>query len=390
MYEANITEDIINIGVDDKNIKVFENQYELPDGMAYNSYLILDEKVCVMDSVDADVTDEWLSNLNKYLGGRDIDYIVVQHMEPDHSGSLLAFLDKYPNARIKTSMAASNMMKQFFAADLSSRTDIIKEGDSLELGKHTLSFIAAPMVHWPEVMMTYDASSKILFSADGFGKFGYKGAEADDWACEARRYYFNIVGKYGAQVQAVLKKLAGKEIEHICPLHGPVLPENEPLSFYIDKYKTWSAYEPEDEGVAIIYAGIHDTGTKPAALKLQEILEAKGVKCGVTNLTEDDLHEGVEDAFRYSKMVLCASSYDADVFPPMRAFLNVLSIKAYQKRKVALVENGSWAPTAGRVMKQYIEGFKDVELVEPMVTIKSTLKEENIEQLKALAEELIK
>ena len=390
MYEANITEDIINIGVDDKNIKVFENQYELPDGMAYNSYLILDEKVCVMDSVDADVADEWLSNLDKYLGGRDIDYIVVQHMEPDHSGSLLAFLDKYPNARIKTSMAASNMMKQFFAADLSSRTDIIKEGDSLELGKHTLSFIAAPMVHWPEVMMTYDASSKILFSADGFGKFGYKGAEADDWACEARRYYFNIVGKYGAQVQAVLKKLAGKEIEHICPLHGPVLPENEPLSFYIDKYKTWSAYEPEDEGVAIIYAGIHDTGTKPAALKLQEILEAKGVKCGVTNLTEDDLHEGVEDAFRYSRMVLCASSYDADVFPPMRAFLNVLSIKAYQKRRVALVENGSWAPTAGRVMKQYIEGFKDVELVEPMVTIKYTLKEENIEQLKALAEELVK
>ena len=390
MYEANITEDIINIGVDDKNIKVFENQYELPDGMAYNSYLILDEKVCVMDSVDADVTGEWLSNLDKYLGGRDIDYIVVQHMEPDHSGSLLAFLDKYPNARIKTSVAASNMMKQFFAADLSSRTDIIKEGDSLELGKHTLNFIAAPMVHWPEVMMTYDASSKILFSADGFGKFGYKGAEADDWACEARRYYFNIVGKYGAQVQAVLKKLAGKEIEHICPLHGPVLPENEPLSFYIDKYKTWSAYEPEDEGVAIIYAGIHDTGTKPAALKLQEILEAKGVKCGVTNLTEDDLHEGVEDAFRYSRMVLCASSYDADVFPPMRAFLNVLSIKAYQKRRVALVENGSWAPTAGRVMKLYIEGFKDVELVEPMVTIKSTLKEENIEQLKALAEELVK
>ncbi len=390
MYEANITEDIINIGVDDKNIKVFENQYELPDGMAYNSYLILDEKVCVLDSVDADVTAEWLSDLDKYLGGRDIDYIVVQHMEPDHSGSLLAFLDKYPNARIKTSMAASNMMKQFFAADLSSRTDIIKEGDSLELGKHTLSFIAAPMVHWPEVMMTYDASSKILFSADGFGKFGYKGAEADDWACEARRYYFNIVGKYGAQVQAVLKKLAGKEIEHICPLHGPVLPENEPLSFYIDKYKTWSAYEPEDEGVAIIYAGIHDTGTKPAALKLQEILEAKGVKCGVTNLTEDDLHEGVGDAFRYSRMVLCASSYDADVFPPMRAFLNVLSIKAYQKRRVALVENGSWAPTAGRVMKQYIEGFKDVELVEPMVTIKSTLKEENIEQLKALAEELVK
>lgn len=390
MYEANITEDIINIGVDDKNIKIFENQYELPDGMAYNSYLILDEKVCVMDSVDADVTGEWLANLEEYLGGRSIDYIVVQHMEPDHSGSLMAFLDKYPAARIKTSMAASNMMKQFFEADLSGRIDVIKEGDTLILGKHELSFIAAPMIHWPEVMMTYDAFSKTLFSADAFGKFGYKGAEADDWACEARRYYFNIVGKYGTQVQAVLKKLADKEIEHICALHGPVLPENEPLSFYIDKYKTWSAYEPEDEGVAIIYAGIHDTGTKPAALKLQEILEAKGVKCGVTNLTEDDLHEGVEDAFRYSKMVLLASSYDADIFPPMRAFLNVLNIKAYQKRKVALVENGSWAPTAGRVMKQYIEGFKDVELVEPMVTIKSTLKEENIEQLKALAEELVK
>ncbi|MBR6257899.1 MAG: MBL fold metallo-hydrolase [Lachnospiraceae bacterium] len=390
MYEPEVTEDIINVGVDDRKIELFENQYELPDGMAYNSYLILDEKVCVMDSVDADVTDEWLSNLDKYLGGRSVDYIVVQHMEPDHSGSLKAFLDKFPSAKIKTSALAVNMIKQFFDEDLSSRIDIIKEGDILKLGKHELCFIAAPMVHWPEVIMTYDAVSETLFSADAFGKFGFKGAEADDWACEARRYYFNIVGKYGSQVQAVLKKLADKKIEHICPLHGPVLPENESLDFYINKYKTWSAYEPEDEGVAIIYAGIHDAGTKPAALKLQEILEAKGVKCGVTNLTEDDLHEGVEDAFRYSKMILCASSYDADVFPPMRAFLNVLNIKAYQKRKVALVENGSWAPSAGRVMKQYIEGFKDVELVEPMVTIKSTLKAENIEQLEKLAEELLK
>ena len=390
MYEPDITEDIINVGVDDKDIKVFENQYELPDGMAYNSYLILDEKVCVMDSVDADVTDKWFANLDKYLGGRSVDYIVVQHMEPDHSGSLKAFLDKFPGAKIKTSALAVNMIKQFFDEDLSSRIETVKEGDTLNLGKHELKFIGAPMVHWPEVIMTYDAASKILFSADGFGKFGYKGAEADNWACEARRYYFNIVGKYGTQVQAVLKKLEGMELEHICPLHGPVLPENEPLGFYIDKYKTWSAYEPEDEGVAIIYAGIHDAGTKPAALKLQEILETKGVKCGVTNLTEDDLHEGVEDAFRYSKMVLLASSYDADIFPPMRAFLNVLNIKAYQKRKVALVENGSWAPSAGRVMKQYIEGFKDVELVEPMVTIKSTLKAENIAQLEKLAEELLR
>ena len=389
MYEPNVTADIINVGVDDRKTELFENQYELPDGMAYNSYLILDDKVCVMDSVDADVTDEWLADLEKYLDGRSVDYIVVQHMEPDHSGSLAVFLKKYPSARIQTSALAVNMIKQFFDEDLSSRIDIVKEGDTLKLGKHELSFITAPMVHWPEVIMTYDAVSETLFSADAFGKFGYKGAEADDWACEARRYYFNIVGKYGTQVQAVLKKLADKKITHICPLHGPVLPENEPLEFYIDKYKTWSAYEPEDEGVAIIYAGIHDAGTKPAALKLQEILEAKGVKCGVTNLTEDDLHEGVEDAFRYSKMVLCASSYDADVFPPMRAFLNVLNIKAYQKRKVALVENGSWAPSAGRVMKQYIEGFKDVELIEPMVTIKSTLKAENIEQLKDLAEKLV-
>jgi len=389
LYEPNVTADIINVGVDDRKTELFENQYELPDGMAYNSYLILDDKVCVMDSVDADVTDEWLADLEKYLDGRSVDYIVVQHMEPDHSGSLAVFLKKYPSARIQTSALAVNMIKQFFDEDLSSRIDIVKEGDTLKLGKHELSFITAPMVHWPEVIMTYDAVSETLFSADAFGKFGYKGAEADDWACEARRYYFNIVGKYGTQVQAVLKKLADKKITHICPLHGPVLPENEPLEFYIDKYKTWSAYEPEDEGVAIIYAGIHDAGTKPAALKLQEILEAKGVKCGVTNLTEDDLHEGVEDAFRYSKMVLCASSYDADVFPPMRAFLNVLNIKAYQKRKVALVENGSWAPSAGRVMKQYIEGFKDVELIEPMVTIKSTLKAENIEQLKDLAEKLV-
>ncbi len=389
MYEPNVTEDIINVGVDDRNIEKFENQYELPDGMAYNSYLILDEKVCVMDSVDADVTEEWLSDLDKHLNGRNIDYIVVQHMEPDHSGSLAVFLKKYPLARIKTSALAVNMIKQFFDEDLSGRIDIVKEGDTLKLGKHELSFITAPMVHWPEVIMTYDAVSGTLFSADAFGKFGYKGAEADDWACEARRYYFNIVGKYGAQVQTVLKKLADKKIEHICPLHGPVLPENESLGFYIDKYKTWSAYEPEEEGVAIIYAGIHDTGTKPAALKLQEILEAKGIKCGVTDLTGDDLHEGVEDAFRYSRMILCASSYDADVFPPMRAFLNVLNIKAYQKRKVALVENGSWAPSAGRVMKQYIEGFKDVELVEPIVTIRSTLKPENISQLEELVSKLV-
>ena len=389
MYEK-VTDTILNVGVNDLKITLFENQYELPDGMAYNSYLILDDKVCLMDSVDADVTDEWLANIETASDGRSIDCMVVQHMEPDHSGSLLAVADKYPQMKLYMSAGAKNMVSAFFDRDLSDRIELIKEGDTLELGSHTLSFIAAPMVHWPEVMMTYEKSEKVLFAADGFGKFGVRGAEADDWACEARRYYFNIVGKYGAQVQAVLKKAAALEIEHICSLHGPVLPENEPIGFYINKYETWSKYEPEDSGVALVYASIHDQGTKQAALKLKELLEAKGVKVGVTNLTEDDLHEGVEDAFRYDRMILCASSYDADLFPPMTKFLNVLKIKAYQKRKVALVENGSWAPSAARVMKTYIEGFKDVTLIEPVVTIKSTLKEADIAKLEELVAEICK
>lgn len=390
MYEPEITKDIINVGVDDKKIQKFENQYELPDGMAYNSYLILDEKVCVMDSVDADVTEEWLDNIDKYLDGRDVDAIVIQHMEPDHSGSLAAFTGKYKNAVIYTSAAAANMIKQFFDADLSAKIEIIKEGDKLSLGSHELNFMAAPMVHWPEVMMTYESSENILFSADAFGKFGYKGAEADDWACEARRYYFNIVGKYGVQVQAVLKKLEGKDITNICPLHGPVLPENEPLDFYINKYRTWAAYEPEDDGVAIVYASIHDCGTRQAALKLEDILKARGIKTGVTNLTEDDLHEGVEDAFRYNRLILCASSYDADVFPPMRQFLNVLNIKSFKNRRVAIVENGSWAPSAGRVMKQYVEGFAGCTLIDPIITIRSALKPGDEDKLKQLTEELLK
>ena len=391
MYEE-VTKTILNVGVDDHEITLFENQYDLPDGMAYNSYLIVDDKVCLMDTVDADVTDEWVSNIDKALAdaGKDkIDYLVVQHMEPDHSGSILTLVKKFSDIKIYTSVGAVNMMKQFFDEDITDRVITVKEGDTLELGNHKLSFIAAPMVHWPEVMMTYESSEKVLFAADGFGKFGYKGAEADDWACEARRYYFNIVGKYGAQVQAVLKKAEGLELEHICSLHGPVLPENEPLEFYINKYKTWSAYEPEDDGVAIVYASIHDRGTKQAAEKLAEILEAKGVKIGVTDLANDDLHEGVEDAFRYDKMILCASSYDADLFPPMTQFLNILKIKAYQKRKVALVENGSWAPSAARVMKSYVEGFKDVTLVEPVVTIRSTLKDADIPKLEELVDNLL-
>ena len=389
MYEK-VTETILNVGVNDPEIKVFENQYELPEGMAYNSYLILDEKVCLMDSVDADVKDAWLNNLDAALSGRSVNYIEVQHMEPDHSGALLSVCEKFPEMKIYTSQGAVNMLKQFFDADLSDRIVTIKEGDTLTLGSHTLSFIAAPMVHWPEVMMTYEASEKVLFAADGFGKFGVRGAEADDWACEARRYYFNIVGKYGMQVQNVLKKAEKLAIEHICSLHGPVLPENEPLEFYLNKYKTWSAYEPEDAGVAILYASIHDQGTKQAAEKLAEILTGKGVKVGLTNLTKDDIHEGVEDAFRYDRMILCASSYDADLFPPMTQFLNILKIKAYQKRKVALVENGSWAPTAARVMKSYVEGFKDVELLEPVVTIRSTLKETDLPKLEELAEAIVK
>ena len=390
MYEPEITKDIINVGVDDPDIELFENQYELPDGMAYNSYLILDEKVCLMDSVDADVADSWFSNLEKYLDGRKIDYIVVQHMEPDHSGSLQAFLEKYPDAKIKTSAGARNMIPQFFEKDYSDRIELIKDGDTLNLGKHELKFIAAPMVHWPEVMMTYDATDKVLFAADGFGKFGVKGAEADDWACEARRYYFNIVGKYGMQVQNVLKKVKDLPLEHICSLHGPVLPENEPLEFYINKYDTWSKYEPEDEGIAVIFASIHDTGTKQAAEKLAEILLENGAKkVAVTDLTKDDIHEAVEDAFRYDKLVLCASSYDADLFPPMKQFLNILSIKGYQKRKIGIIENGSWAPSAGRVMKQYVDSFKDCELIEPIVTIKSSLREENMFDLTGLAASLL-
>ncbi len=391
MYEE-VTKTILNVGVNDPDITLFENQYDLPEGMAYNSYLIVDDKVCLMDSVDTDVTDEWLKNIDKALadsGKQTIDYLVVQHMEPDHSGSILALTDKFKNVQIYTSAGALNMMKQFFDKDLSEQTTVIKEGDTLELGNHKLSFIAAPMVHWPEVMMTYENFEKVLFAADGFGKFGVRGAEADDWACEARRYYFNIVGKYGAQVQAVLKKAEGLELEHICSLHGPVLPENEPLDFYIKKYQTWSAYEPENEGVAIVYASIHDRGTRQAALKLAEILEEKGVKIGVTDLANDDLHEGVEDAFRYDKMILCASSYDADLFPPMTQFLNILKIKAYQKRKVALVENGSWAPSAARVMKTYVEGFKDVTLATPVVTVRSTLKDADIPNLNELIDALL-
>ena len=384
-----ITDDVRYIGVNDHSIDLFEGQYIVPNGMAYNSYAILDGKIAIMDTVDKNFTHEWLDNLAAALGDRKPDYLVVQHMEPDHSANIVQFMKAYPAAVIVSSQKAFVMMNNFFGNDFADRRIVVKESDTLELGEHVLHFVQAPMVHWPEVIMTYDAKDKVLFSADGFGKFGVRGAEADDWACEARRYYFNIVGKYGAQVQAVLKKAEGLELEYICSLHGPVLPENEPLDFYIEKYKIWSAYEPEDEGVAICYASIHDQGTKQAALKLAEMLETKGIKVGVTDLANDDIHEGVEDAFRYDKMILCASSYDADLFPPMTQFLNILKIKTYQKRRVALVENGSWAPSAARVMKSYVEGFKDVTLVEPVVTIRSTLKDADVPKLTELVDALL-
>lgn len=385
MYEE-VTKEVLNVGVDDETITKFENQFDLPEGMAYNSYLIQDEKVCLMDSVDASVTEEWLSNLKEALGGRTVDYIVVQHMEPDHSGSLAAFLDEYPSATIVTSLQASKMMAQFFDRDLSGRLMLVKEGDTLSLGKRELSFIAAPMVHWPEVIMTYDKEDKILFAADAFGKFGVRTAEPDDWACEARRYYFNIVGKFGAQVQNVLKKAEALEIETICSLHGPVLPQNEPLSYYLEKYKTWSSYEPEDPGVAVIYASIHGYGTKQAALYLSEKLEEAGIKAPVTDICNDDIHEAVEDAFRYDRMVVCASSYDGDLFPPMADFLNILRLKSYQNRKAGIIENGTWGPVAGRMMKSTLEGFKNITVIDPMVTVKSTLNDES----RAAIDELVR
>ena len=387
MYQE-ITNDILAVGVNDPDITLFENQYELPEGMAYNSYLIMDEKVCLMDSVDLDVKDEWLNNVKEALNGRTIDYIVVQHMEPDHSGSLGAIIKEYPDVRIKTSAQAAKLIGDFFDEDYSDKIDIIKEGDTLSLGSHELTFVAAPMVHWPEVIMTYDKTAKVLFSADAFGKFGVRESEPDDWACEARRYYFNIVGKYGIQVQNLLKKVAAFDIEKILALHGPYLPQNEELGFYLDKYQKWSTYTPEDEGVAVIFASIHGQGTKQAAHYISEQLEAKGIKAPVTDICNDDMHEGIEDAFRYDRMVLCASSYDADLFTPMITFLNILRIKNYQKRKVGIIENGAWGPTAGRIMKQTVEGFKDVEIVEPMVTVRGTLKDDSRAAIDKLVEEL--
>ena len=384
---SNVTERIKYIGVDDTTIDLFESQYIVPNGISYNSYLITDEKMAIMDTVDLRKSDDWWANLEEALEGRTPDYLIVQHMEPDHAGNIAKALEKYPDMKVVASAKAIQMMPQFFEdTDFNGRTIAVKEGDTLSLGEHTLQFFMAPMVHWPEVMVTYDQQDKVLFSADGFGKFGAL-AHEEDWACEARRYYFNICGKYGAQVQALLKKAATLDIACICPLHGPILKEN--LGYYISLYDTWSKYEVETEGVFIAYASIHG-GTKKVAEKLAEILRAKGApKVSIADLCRDDMAEAVEDAFRMDKLVVAAASYDADVFPPMHDFLHHLKLKAYQKRRVGIIENGSWAPCAGRVMKGMLETMKEIEIVEPMVTIRSAMKQGDIPALEALADAML-
>ena len=381
-----ITEEIVNIGVNDRDITLFDGQYEVKKGMAYNSYVILDEQVVVMDTVDPHVTAEWLKNMEEALGSRKVDYLVIQHMEPDHGGSIMQLIERFPDVKLVGNAKTFQMFHQFFDISSDDRAVIVKEGDTLSIGKHTLQFFMAPMVHWPEVMVTYEQSEKVLFSADGFGKFGTRDAD-EDWTCEARRYYINICGKYGMQVQALLKKAAGLEIDVICPLHGPVLTEN--LKYYIDKYQIWSSYEPEDEGVLIACASIYGH-TMKAAEKMKEILDQKGAKkVVIADLARDDLHEAVEDAFRYSHLVLAAASYDASVFPPMEDFLHRLKAKNYQKRTVGIIENGSWAPTAAKSMKALMEGMKAVTFAETVVTIKSALNAENLSQLETLADELL-
>ena len=383
----NITEKIVYIGVDDTDIDLFESQYVVPNGVSYNSYVILDEKVAVMDTVDLRKADEWLENLKTALAGRKPDYLVVQHLEPDHAGTIARVMAEYPAMEVVASDKAVKMLPQFFYdTTFEGRTIGVKEGDTLSLGGRTLHFAMAPMVHWPEVMVTYDSSEKVLFSADGFGKFGAL-CHDEDWADEARRYYINICGKYGAPVQALLKKAAALDIAIICPTHGPVLTEN--LGYYIGLYDKWSKYEPETEGVLVAFASIHGN-TAATARKFAEILAAKGAEnVVVRDLSRCDMSEAVEDAFRYSRMVVAAASYDSDVFPPMHDFLHHLAIKNFSKRRIGIIENGSWAPTAGRAMRKIIDTFKDVTVAETMVTIMSTLKPTDMPALERLADEVL-
>ena len=386
MKDTTISENIIYIGADDKTLDLFESQYIVPNGVSYNSYLILDDKIAIMDTVDARATDEWFNNLENALAGRTPDYLIVSHMEPDHAANIAKAAEKYPDMQIVANAKTFPMMKQFFGTDFAGRNVTVAEGDTLSLGSHTLTFVMAPMVHWPEVMVAYESSEKILFSADGFGKFGALDTE-EDWACEARRYYFNIVGKYGVQVQALLKKAAALDIQMICPLHGPILKEN--LGYYIDKYNTWSSYAPEDKGIFVASASIHGN-TKAAAEKLVEKLQAKtNLKVAFTDLTRDDLAEAVEDAFRYDRLVVCAPTYDGGLFPVMEDFLHHLKAKNYQKRTVGFVENGTWAPVAAKQMRALFEGMKEINMLDPTVTIRSTLNADSEAQMDALVEALL-
>lgn len=385
MNNITISESIKYIGVDDTTLDLFESQYIVPHGVSYNSYLILDEKIAVMDTVDARKTKEWFDNLDKELKERVPDYLIVSHLEPDHSANIQLFTEKYKEAKLVLSTKAKAMLPQFFNIEgLDERCIVVKEGEELDLGNHHLKFIMAPMVHWPEVMVEYETTEKVLFSADGFGKFGVLSHD-EDWACEARRYYFNIVGKYGAPVQALLKKASTLDIKMICPLHGPILKDN--LGYYIDKYQIWSSYQSEDEGVLVASASIHGN-TKEVALKVVDLLKEKGVKVAFTDLTRDDMAEAVEDAFRYSKMILAGATYDGGVFSPMEDFLHRLQHKGYQNKTVGLIENGSWAPLANKVMKEMLTPMKNVTICENTVTIKSTYKDENQEAINQLVEEI--
>ena len=382
----NISDAIKYIGVDDKDIDLFESQYIVPNGISYNSYVILDEKICVLDTVDKRKTDEWVANLENVLDGKTPDYLIINHLEPDHASNIQLLADKYPDMKLVGNAKTFNMLPQFFDIDLTDRTVTVKEGDSLNLGEHTLSFYMAPMVHWPEVMVTYESKEKVLFSADGFGKFGALDTD-EDWACEARRYYFNICGKYGVQVQALLKKAAKLDIEKICPLHGPVLTEN--LGYYINLYDIWSKYEPEVDGIFIAYCSIHGN-TEKAALKLYDILKEKtDKKIAISDLSRSDMAENVEDAFKYSTLVVAAPSYDGGVFPVMNDFLHHLKIKGYKNRKVVMIENGSWAPCAIKSMQPYFDEMKGIEISDAKVTIRSTMTAENEVQLAALADSII-
>ena len=386
--DITISEDIKYIGVDDHDIDLFEGQYVVPNGISYNSYIIKDEKIAVMDTVDRRKSEEWLNNLEKELAGKEPDYLVVSHMEPDHSYNIGVLSEKYPNMKIIGNDKIFEFMKQFFEiSNLEERKVVVKEGEEISLGKHTLQFFMAPMVHWPEVMVSYEKTEKIVFAADGFGKFGTLDTD-EEWDCEARRYYFNIVGKYGVQVQMLLKKLATLDVKMICPLHGPILKED--LGHYIGKYDIWSKYEAEDDGVFVAYASIHGN-TKEAVLELVKMLEEKGAKkVAVADLTRDDMAEAIEDAFRYDKIIFAAASYNASVFPAMESFLRQLAGKNYQNKKVGIIENGTWAPTAAKTMKDIIAGMKNITLCENEVTIKSRLNEDSREQMEKLATEILK